>query len=170
MTTTFQFKVVMPRRRRRPAPANSGGAVASAAAPADLDCVLSEDIDVALSDDLVGAPAAATDRPHHGTTYVRTGPELWYSEDWNADDLVGCPAAAEDRDEWYTEMMDPAYDPSRLVPVVGRAPSECALRCEKAEDELVQSKSCLFRGLDCVYHKSCLDIQARHSKYPGKTL
>jgi hypothetical protein len=121
------------------------------------------------SDDLVGSPTSRSYQviPKVGERrlpHARTGPELWNSTDkWNVDDLVGHPAAGVDRDQWFAEMLDPPeYDPSFLFPVPNRAQSECALRCEKAEGELVQSKSCLLRGLDCVYHKSCLDEQARH--------
>ena len=120
--------------------------------------------DGSRSDDLVGPPTRGLYEKGQLGEHARTGAELWNSTDkWNIDDLVGHPAAGDDRDQWFAEMLDPPeYDPSFLFPVPNRAQSECALRCEKAEGELVQSKSCLLRGLDCVYHKSCLDEQARH--------
>lgn len=76
-----------------------------------------------------------------------------------------------ERDAWFAENIDKVYPSeydtdllvSRPALMPDGTPRECAIAmCGRSSDgDFVESRTCLIKGLGCVYHRCCLDAQVR---------
>ena len=76
-----------------------------------------------------------------------------------------------ERDAWFAENIDKIYPSeydtdllvSRPALMPDGTPRECAIAmCGRSSDgDFVESRTCLIKGLGCVYHRCCLDAQVR---------